>query len=66
MIDSGRMDLVDLASGMRQAHHLSPNQWPRERVRYRRLLQDCDDSPRLKRLIRLLIRAGDTMVVAQG
>jgi hypothetical protein len=66
MIDVGRMDLVDLASGMRQAHRLSPKHWPREKVRYRRLLRDCGDSPCLKKLIRLLIRAGDTMVVAQG
>ena len=66
MIDSGRMDLVDLASGMRQAHRLSPKRWPREKSRYRRLLRDCGDSPRLQKLIRLLIHAGNTMVVAQG
>jgi hypothetical protein len=66
MIDSGRMDLADLASGMRQAHRLSPKQWPREKLRYRRLLRDCADSPRLRKLIRLLLRAGETMVVARG
>jgi hypothetical protein len=66
LIDADRMDLVDRVHAMRPAHRLSPKHWARERRRYRRLLRDCEDSADLKRLFRLLIRAGNAMVVARG